>query len=119
MKQFFIFYNLIFSGSPKINCPCSYKDGLTYDEGDNLRLKPTFTGKPVPSINWFFNDKEPILDDRMEVSFGTEFIEVRISGLRHTDTGIYKFVAKNEVGKDVFDVHVIVTGMFATLLKFS
>lgn len=83
---------------------------MTYDEGDNLRLKVNFAGKPRPKIECFFNGEKYIQDERTKVSLEDECIEIRICRLKHEDAGSYEFVAENDMGKDTLLVQVTVTG---------
>ncbi|GFT67977.1 titin [Nephila pilipes] len=95
---------------PKLGYPSSYKDGLTFDSGDTLRLRVTIFGKPPPSVKWFFNDSESPLNDRISIAQLPESMEIRIQDLSAKDSGRYKIVAYNVMGEDSIDVEVSITG---------
>lgn len=86
---------------------------MTYDAEDSLRLKMHFKGTPCPQIKCVFNNKHLIEDERTQIIVTDEFIELRICDLKHTDAGIYEFVAENEIGKDSVVVPVTVAGTFS------
>ncbi|GFR22944.1 titin, partial [Trichonephila clavata] len=95
---------------PKLGYPSSYKEGLTFDSGDTLRLRVTIFGKPPPTISWFFNDSEPPLNERMSVVQLPDSIEIHTQNLSAEDSGHYKIVAYNVMGEDSIDIEVIITG---------
>ncbi|GBM43953.1 Twitchin [Araneus ventricosus] len=95
---------------PQLGYPSSYKEDLTFDCGDALRLRVTFSGKPPPITKWFFNGKDPSLNDRISVTQLSDSMEIRIQNLTAEDSGVYRFVASNVMGEDSIDVRVIITG---------
>ncbi|GIY97596.1 titin homolog [Caerostris extrusa] len=95
---------------PKLGYPSSYKDGLTFDCGDTLKIRMTISGKPTPSIKWFFNDTEPSLDERVSVVQCAESFEILINELTGKDSGHYKVIASNQMGKDSIDIKVTIAG---------
>ncbi|GFY59994.1 myosin light chain kinase, smooth muscle [Trichonephila inaurata madagascariensis] len=95
---------------PKLGYPSSYKEGLTFDSGDTLRLRVTIFGKPPPTVSWFFNDSEPPLNERVSVVQLPDSIEIRIQDLSAEDSGHYKIFAYNVMGEDSIDVEVTITG---------
>ncbi|GIY11239.1 titin homolog [Caerostris darwini] len=95
---------------PKLGYPSSYKEGLTFDCGDTLKVRMTISGKPTPSIKWFFNDTEPFLDNRVSVIQLAESFEILVNELTAKDSGHYKVIASNEMGTDSIDIEVTIAG---------
>ncbi|XP_055931679.1 titin homolog isoform X2 [Argiope bruennichi] len=95
---------------PQLGYPSSYKEDLTFDCGDAVRLRVTFSGKPPPTIKWFFNGQDPPLNDRVLVTQLSDSLEIRIQDLTAEDSGVYTFVASNVMGEDSIDVRVVITG---------
>ncbi|KAG8183730.1 hypothetical protein JTE90_002794 [Oedothorax gibbosus] len=96
--------------SPQIRCPSSYKDGLTFDFGDILRLRVSASGSPTPKIHWFFNGHNPPEDHRTQTLYETNTVEIRIADLGNEHSGDYNIVAQNEVGEDSVTVKVTISG---------
>ncbi|XP_047105588.1 obscurin isoform X3 [Schistocerca piceifrons] len=70
------------------------------DEGDILDLKCKLDGSPIPSVQWF-KDGQPLhADDHVKLTAlpdGT--VRLLIEGVKPTDCGAYKLVAKNKNGE--------------------
>ncbi|XP_035209514.1 titin-like [Stegodyphus dumicola] len=96
--------------APKITIPVSYKEGLTYETGDTLRLKVSYSGTPTPTISWLLNEKIREADERCYVSLLHDVIQIQIREICGKDAGHYTFVASNKIGEDTVVVPVIVLG---------
>ncbi|XP_049774558.1 obscurin [Schistocerca cancellata] len=70
------------------------------DEGDILDLKCKLDGSPIPTVQWF-KDGQPLhADDHVKLTAlpdGT--VRLLIEGVKPTDCGAYKLVAKNKNGE--------------------
>ncbi|KFM78021.1 Titin, partial [Stegodyphus mimosarum] len=96
--------------APKMMMPLSYKEGLTYETGDTLRLKISYSGTPTPTISWLFNGKIRETDERCDVSLLPDVVQIQIREICRKDAGLYTFVASNKIGEDTVVVPVIVLG---------
>lgn len=91
--------------------PSSYKDGLSYDSGESLRLRVTASGAPAPDFSWFVDGNPPPEDDiRIETLRQLGCLEIRIEDLRNEHSGDYRIVARNELGEDSVTVRVTISG---------
>lgn len=90
--------------------PSSYKEGLTYDSGDTLRLRVTVSGTPAPVLWWFFNGNRLSEDSRTKTDHQMGSMEIRIEDLRNENSGNYDIIAINELGEDSVTVRVTISG---------
>ncbi|GIX96800.1 fibroblast growth factor receptor-like 1 [Caerostris extrusa] len=63
------------------------------------------TGQPTPHIFWF-KDGSQIKNAEGEISKGKVHSTLKLRGLKLTDTGIYKCIARNIVGEDHLDFNL-------------
>ncbi|XP_071039841.1 twitchin [Parasteatoda tepidariorum] len=95
---------------PRISCPPSYREGLTYDMDDTLRIRITVLGTPLPKVEWFLNEEVVSTRDEFEVIQDHESFELKKKDVTRNHSGNYKFLATNEVGEDHLTVKVTVSG---------
>jgi len=73
----------------------------TKTEGDNVTLTCNATGNPAPTISWT-RDGSPldINGNSSRIGFSLDEKELTITNVNRTDSGEYRCVAENGVGKD-------------------
>lgn len=104
-KQLTIFYcctlktniNFLQSAPPNIEFGPEYFEGLTVKAGDNIRVKVTIIGRPVPKVVWFKDDVE-ITKKMMDIITvpGSSTLFVRDADRTHR--GLYSVEATNGSG---------------------
>lgn len=73
---------------------------LTVSEKDTIKLCARVTGNPVPEIFWLRNNDTLKSTNRIKMTYDGEYIELVIKQANvETDSGDYKCVACNSVGK--------------------
>ncbi|KAF5301261.1 hypothetical protein FQR65_LT00961 [Abscondita terminalis] len=74
--------------------------GLTVTEKSTIRLFARVIGNPVPTITWLRNNEPLKPDSKTKISYDGENIELVITNANsETDSGDYKCIASNTVGK--------------------
>jgi hypothetical protein len=49
---------LLISAPPRVKIPKSYEEGVILEIGEVIRLKATFSGRPIPIVHWLHNGEE-------------------------------------------------------------
>lgn len=104
--------------TPNIEFGPEYFEGLTVKAGDNIRLKVTITGRPVPKVVWF-RDGVEITKKMMDIInvAGSSTLFVRDSDRTHR--GLYTVEATNGSGTKKENILVQVQGTHLfVLLRF-
>lgn len=101
--------------SPNIEFGPEYFEGLTVKAGDNIRLKVTITGRPVPKVVWF-RDGVEITKKMMDIInvAGSSTLFVRDADRTHR--GLYTVEATNGSGTKKENILVQVQGMHSFVL---
>lgn len=79
-------------------------------EGDKAVLSVRVIGQPTPVIEWYVDDEPVRPNDRISVQAEGDQHELVILEAELDDEGIYKCVAKNEIGKAICEVELLVDG---------
>lgn len=78
-------------------------------QSGTIRLPARVSGNPVPEITWLYNNRELESSDRVKQVYDGENVELTIvKADSATDSGIYKCVASNPLGKVAHGARVIV-----------
>ena len=84
-------------------------EGLTVTEKSTIRLFARVIGNPVPEVIWLKNNEPLKPDSRIKISYDGENIELTITNANpEVDSGDYKCIASNIVGKASHGAMVIV-----------
>lgn len=74
-----------------------------------IRLPAKVTGNPVPEVEWLFNNNPLLPNERIQQKYDGENIELIIKDANpDTDSGDYKCIASNPLGKTSHGARVIV-----------
>lgn len=77
--------------------------------GDPINLDITVYGDPVPTVEWFINDKKQSPDDRISINNNEPEKSIfKIKEAKRDDTGKFKVKAKNKNGEDEAEISVTV-----------
>lgn len=97
------------SASPNIEFGPEYFEGLSVKAGENLKLKVTVTGRPVPKVIWYKDDVE-ITKKMMDITNipGSSTLFVRDAD--RTYRGLYTIEATNGSGTKKESILVQVQG---------
>ena len=63
------------------------------------RLDCTATAEPEPKMTWFYNDKEIMSNERVQIIYDKETTTLKIPAAKIEDTGDYTCKAVNELGQ--------------------
>lgn len=103
--------------SPNIEFGPEYFEGLTVKAGDNIRLKVTITGRPIPKVIWY-RDGVEITKKMMDIIniAGSSTLFVRDADRTHR--GLYTVEATNGSGSKKENILVQVQGVQFVFLLF-
>ena len=73
----------------------------------NVNIKAT----PTATVKWFHGDKELVKSNGINIETEESFSRLTIKGVTGKQTGTYKIVAENKVGKAEEEFNVTVKGM--------
>ena len=95
--------------TPNIEFGPEYFEGLTVKAGDNIRLKVTITGRPVPKVVWY-RDSVEVTKKMMDIInvAGSSTLFVRDADRTHR--GLYTVEATNGSGSKKENILVQVQG---------
>jgi FMS-like tyrosine kinase 1 len=81
---------------------------ITHAVGDSFTLDCLVTGLPVPSLKWYKDDQNFVIDESNaeRISFETGNTSIYFKVLISEDAGTYKCVAFSRVGEDVRSVQL-------------
>ena len=95
---------------PRIDRSTLLKKVLKVDQ--LLRVDADYVGAPEPIITWFKPDGDVLkADDRYNLDAGDYHTSLVVRRAQRTDTGIYKIVAKNELGVDTAEIEIQVVSV--------
>ncbi|KAI9552423.1 hypothetical protein GHT06_022789 [Daphnia sinensis] len=77
-----------------------YEDGLIFEEGDIIRLKVEFTGRPRPEITWYHENKLLAPDGRMEIEIMADCTILKVAQAKRSDRGEYSVKLQSGLGED-------------------
>ena len=100
--------------APNIEFGPEYFEGLTVKAGDNIRLKVTITGRPVPKVVWY-RDGVEITKKIMDIinMAGSSTLFARDTDRTHK--GLYTVEATNGSGTKKENINVQVQGAVLVL----
>ena len=88
---------------PKIDLG-NLKD-IVVKAGDPINLDITVYGDPVPTVEWFINDKKQEPDDRIAINNDLPEKSIfKVKEAKRDDTGKFKVKAKNKNGEDEAEI---------------
>lgn len=108
----------LFSVAPNIEFGKEYFEGVSIKAGENIRLKVTIAGRPVPKVTWFRGDVELTkkMVDITTIS-GSSTLFIRDADRSHR--GLYSVEAINHSGTKKESIKVEVFGMNNLYTLFS
>lgn len=81
--------------------------------GGSAMLEAKILGFPKPDVKWFHDGQEVKPSGRLKFLFeDQESMTLVIKNVTADDAGIYKIVAKNELGEDSTELKLTVKGNF-------
>lgn len=96
--------------APHIEFGPEYFEGLTVKAGDNIRVKVTITGRPVPKVVWY-RDGVEITKKMMDIVTVSGYSTLFIRDADRTHRGLYTVEAINGSGSKKEDLLVQVQGV--------
>ena len=77
-----------------------YEEGLIFEDGDVIRLKVNFTGRPRPEVLWFHENVQLETGDRHEIETGADSTVLKVAPANRTDRGEYSLRLQSNLGED-------------------
>ncbi len=100
---------LHFAGKPILTYEPSVKD-QTLKASHSLVISVNIQATPTATVKWFHGDKELYKGNGVNIETEDTFSRLTIKGVRGKQSGTYKIVAENKVGKAEDDFNVTVKG---------
>ena len=88
-------------------------------EGDKVVLKVRVIGQPSPEVTWFIDDETIESEEGISLQSDGDKHQLVIDSAHLEDEGVYKCVAKNEAGKAVCEVELLVNGKLCIHLQYT
>lgn len=90
----------------------------TVPKKSTIRLPAKVSGNPVPEVEWLFNNNPLLANERIQQRYDGENIELIIKNANpEVDSGDYKCIASNPLGKTSHGARVIVEADKVTFTK--
>lgn len=106
------------SGNPEPPFFVERFEELNVKQGATIRLPARVSGNPVPEITWLYNNRPLPTSDRVRQAYDGELLELVITKADSSiDSGDYKCVASNPIGKVSHGARVIVEVEDVTFTK--
>lgn len=83
---------------------------ITVPEGKSFELKAQVSGKPIPDIEWYKDDKPVKESKNVEIKAKDSQFKLIVVNVTQNDTGKYKCVARSKLGVAEKTFEVIVEG---------
>ena len=77
-----------------------YEEGLIFEDGDVIRLKVNFTGRPRPEVAWFHENTQLDSGERLEIETGDDYTTLKVSPAIRADRGEYSVRLQSNLGED-------------------
>ena len=94
--------------------PPTFTDEATFpkvmEEGGDIVLEATVSGKPVPTVEWVKGDATLKNDSHFNISANDGQHTLTIAGAGPDDSGVYKCVANNPTGTSTWTYNVNIEG---------
>ena len=108
----------VFTVKPHIGYADKLKKPQSLKGGQKLVLDTNIEGLPVPTVTWTFNGEALESNGHTFVETNSTYSRVSLVDAVVTQSGVYKIVAENSVGKDEAEFNVAVKGELY-LIQFS
>ncbi len=93
----------------------SVKD-QTLKASHSLVISVNIQATPTATVKWFHGDKELVKSNGINIETEESFSRLTIKGVRGKQSGTYRIVAENKVGKAEDDFKVVVKGRSIVLV---
>lgn len=77
-----------------------YEDGLIFEDGDQIRLRVDFTGRPQPEVTWFHENEPVSAGERVEIDTSHESTVLKVAQATRSDRGEYSVKLQSGLGED-------------------
>ena len=98
--------------APKITVEDKLAEPQKLKAGSVLSLYANIEGVPTPKVSWFHNDEPVKSINGTSIDTKDTFTSLTVKGSTGKNSGKYKLVAENAVGKDEKEFDVTVRGIF-------
>ncbi|XP_046632684.1 titin homolog isoform X7 [Daphnia pulicaria] len=77
-----------------------YEDGLIFEDGDIIRLKVEFTGRPKPAVTWYHENQLLTSGGRLEIENLADCTILKVAEAKRSDRGEYSVKLQSGLGED-------------------
>ena len=77
-----------------------YEDGLIFEDGDIIRLKVEFTGRPKPAVSWYHENQLLASGGRLEIENLIDCTILKVAQANRSDRGEYSVKLQSGLGED-------------------
>lgn len=77
-----------------------YEDGLIFEDGDIIRLKVEFTGRPRPEVTWYHENQLLSSGGRLEIETSADCTILKVDQAKRSDRGEYSVKLQSGLGED-------------------
>jgi len=105
-------YLCVATAPPRAVLTKKYEDGLIFEEGDVIRLKINFTGRPRPEVTWFHENTQLDSSERREIETGEDYTILKVSPAVRADRGEYSVRLQSNLGEDAASFLVTVASKY-------
>ena len=90
----------LLTAPPRAVLTKKYEEGLIFEDGDVIRLKINFTGRPRPEVAWFHENDQLDAGERLEIETGDDYTILKVFPAIRDDRGEYSVRLQSNLGED-------------------
>ena len=103
--------NLYVTVKPELDFDNKFRDLITLQSGQSLRIPVTVSGLPKPEVTWRQNDTPIKPSTRLSIESTDRGTTLHVKKVTRNDDGLYHVTAVNDAGEATANFDVEVLGM--------
>lgn len=101
-----------FKAPPRAILTKKYEDGLIFEDGDMIRLKVEFNGRPKPEVSWYHENQLMTSGGRLEIEVSSDCTILKVAQAKRSDRGEYTVKLQSGLGEDSASFLVTIASKF-------